>query len=114
MSQHQPLRASLVVMGGLMVAFGAFGAHALKELLIGESLSWYQTGIRYGMWHVLAGLIYDISTPYQKRSWILYCCLAGIVIFTGSLMVLALTGFKPLGMITPIGGSLFLIFGLDG
>ena len=52
-------------MGGLMVAFGAFGA-CLKRTLIGESLSWYQTGIRYGMWHVLAGLIYDISTPYQR------------------------------------------------
>ncbi len=110
MPQNQFLRASFVGLGALMVAAGAFGAHALKDVLMGDALSWYQTGIRYGMWHVLAGLLYDISTPYQKRVWILYCCLVGIVIFTGTLMIIALTGLKKMGMITPVGGSLFIIF----
>lgn len=97
---------------GLGVALGAFGAHVLKSKLSESLLSTFETGVRYQMYHALALL---------AVSWLLhtfgsgkavtagYLFVAGILIFSGSLYVLSLTGVRWLGAITPVGGLCFLI-----
>ena len=89
----------------LAVALGAFAAHGLKARLSPEMLTIFETGVRYHVYHALALLALGASRGPDKAGW---CFVAGIVVFSGSLYVLALTGEKRLGMITPIGGLLFL------
>ncbi|MBL8957087.1 MAG: DUF423 domain-containing protein [Myxococcaceae bacterium] len=88
------------------VACGALGAHAVKALGP-EALDWWNTGARYHLVHALAvGLV---AALHPTRAWIsagLFT--AGVVLFSGSLYVLALTHVKALGMVTPIGGLTFL------
>jgi uncharacterized membrane protein YgdD (TMEM256/DUF423 family) len=100
---------------GLMlldVALGAFAAHGLKGRLSAEMLQVFETGARYQAYHALAlvavGLIAARwpSPAADRAGW---CFLGGIVLFSGSLYALALTGVKRLGIITPFGGLLFLI-----
>jgi uncharacterized membrane protein YgdD (TMEM256/DUF423 family) len=89
----------------LAVALGAFAAHGLKARLSPEMLTVFETGVRYHVYHALALLALGAARGPEKAGW---CFIAGIVVFSGSLYVLALTGEKRLGMITPIGGLLFL------
>jgi uncharacterized membrane protein YgdD (TMEM256/DUF423 family) len=89
----------------LAVALGAFAAHGLKAKLTPEMLAIFETGVRYHVYHALALLALGAARGPGKAGW---CFVAGIVVFSGSLYVLALTGEKRLGMITPIGGLLFL------
>lgn len=97
--------------GFLAVAFGAFGAHALRGRLTPELLAVFETGVRYQMYHALAiiavGLMMARSGGwlFSTAAWLFT---AGIVFFSGSLYVLALTGITTFGAITPIGGLLFL------
>ena len=95
------------------VALGAFGAHGLKAYLSSQMLSVYQTGVQYQMFHTLALLVIanmmlkDLNNLWlsiTSISWLL-----GILFFSGSLYLLALTGTKWLGAITPLGGLLFLV-----
>ncbi|MDE2489892.1 MAG: DUF423 domain-containing protein [Elusimicrobia bacterium] len=96
----------------LDVALGAFAAHGLKGRLGPDMLQVFETGARYQAYHALAlvavGLIAARwpSPAVDRAGW---CFLGGIVLFSGSLYALALTGEKRLGMITPAGGLLFLI-----
>ena len=95
----------------LDVAFGAFGAHALRERLSPDLLAVFETGVRYQMYHALAILIVAIvlsRSDNARAVWAGWCFLLGIVLFSGSLYVLALTGAGILGAITPLGGLLFL------
>ena len=89
----------------LAVALGAFAAHGLKARLSPEMLTIWETGVRYHVYHALALLALGAARGPDKAGW---CFVAGIVVFSGSLYVLSLTGEKRLGMITPIGGLLFL------
>ena len=89
----------------LAVSLGAFAAHGLKARLTPEMLTVFETGVRYHVYHALALLALGAARGPEKAGW---CFIAGIVVFSGSLYVLALTGEKRLGMITPIGGLLFL------
>ena len=96
----------------LAVALGAFGAHALKARLSAEMTAVWQTAVQYHAWHALAlfglGLLmlhWPERTDLGLASWLL---LAGIVLFSGSLYALALSGVRGLGAVTPIGGVLFL------
>ena len=95
------------LLAGLGVALGAFGAHGLKGTLSPDMLANFETGVRYQMYHALALLAVAWAiTQWQKPlletgGWLM---VAGIVIFSGSLYVLSLTGLKWLGAITPIGG----------
>ena len=107
------IRAGAVA-GFLAVGLGAFGAHGFKERLeeLGQ-LDNYQTAFEYHMAHALAviavgllGLHLDRSRSIQIAGW---SFLVGIVIFSGSLYILALTGLRWLGAITPIGGVAFLV-----
>ncbi len=89
----------------LAVALGAFAAHGLKSRLTPEMLAVFETGVRYHVYHALALLALGAARGPDKAGW---CFVGGIVLFSGSLYLLALAGEKRFGMITPIGGLLFL------
>src|SRR5689334_11780647 len=95
----------------LSVAAGAFGAHALKARLAPELLTIFETGARYHMYHSLGliaiGLVAQ-ARPSPLLSGAGWAMLAGILLFSGSLYALALTGVRGLGAITPLGGLGFL------
>ena len=90
--------------GFLGVALGAFGAHGLKTILTANgTLDIWQTAVLYHLIHAVAALW--TSTRYPSVTW---TWTAGILIFSGSLYLLAVTNIRWLGAITPIGGLLFL------
>lgn len=97
--------------GFLGVALGAFGAHALKARLTPDLLDVWKTAVEYQMFHVAALLAVGILVR-QVPSSLLHaaagCFALGILVFSGSLYALALSGVRMLGAITPIGGLLFL------
>ena len=100
------------VFGFLGVALGAFGAHGLRSKLSPEMLNVFETGVRYHMYHVFALLIVAAAIGHLGSARLLvmagWLFFGGILIFSGSLYALALTGTGILGAITPIGGLLFL------
>ena len=95
----------------IAVAAGAFGAHGLKGALDDYSMGLWQLAMTYQMWHALAllalGLFEAQTKRKQKGAGIAFTL--GIVIFSGSLYAIALTGLRPLGMITPFGGISLLV-----
>ena len=107
-------RRSLLLLGSLFgffaVALGAFGAHALKAVLPPEMLAVFETGVRYQFYHTGAILLCAVladrmpSAATAGRFFGL-----GILLFSGSLYTMAVTGIRPLGMVTPFGGLCFLI-----
>lgn len=95
------------ISGALAVLLGAFGAHLLKQLISPDMLEVYQTGIHYQFYHTFAMLCVGILmnfNPSKTLKWSGYLFIAGTIIFSGFLYLLALTGIKALGMIVPIGG----------
>src|SRR5690606_23629207 len=97
---------------GLAVALGAFGAHGLQKMTDARGLANWETGVRYQVIHGLGLLILALAvTRYSAgaSTAIAACFLAGIVIFSGSLYAIVLTGINKLGMITPIGGVLYIV-----
>ena len=105
------------ISGFLAVGFGAFGAHGLKNRLSAELLDVWHTAAQYQFWHTLALLgigillsqgsqLPNLQAKYLVISGWLFT--AGIVIFSGSLYILCLSGVRWLGAITPIGGTLWL------
>ncbi len=101
------------VLGFLGVAVGAFGAHGLRNRLSPEMLAVFEVGVRYQMYHVFALLIVAAAIGHAGQARLLivagWAFVAGILIFSGSLYALALTGTTAFGAITPVGGLLFLI-----
>jgi len=99
--------------GFLGVAAGAFGAHALRNRLSPDMLGVFETAVRYQMYHAFALLITAAAIARVGDARLLslagWSFLTGIVLFSGSLYALALTGISGLGAITPIGGLLFLL-----
>ena len=94
------------------VMFGAFGAHALKASLSPHFLAIYHTATDYQMWHAISLLLIGIlhqQKPSRLLRWAGWFMFAGIIIFSGSLYALSLSGIKILGAITPIGGVALLI-----
>jgi len=99
--------------GFLAVGLGAFGAHGLKSRLAPEMMMVYETAVQYHFYHTLALLGVGILSLHANDhsalrygGWAFVC---GIVIFSGSLYVLSISGVKWLGAITPVGGLAFLI-----
>ena|SRR5438132_289613 len=93
------------------VGFGAFGAHGLRGRLTPDMLAVFETGVRYHMYHALALLLTAALVPRIEGKAIVaagWLFVAGIVLFSGSLYLLAVTGVTVLGAITPIGGVAFL------
>jgi uncharacterized membrane protein YgdD (TMEM256/DUF423 family) len=110
-----PARAVLVLAAVLMflaVAAGAFGAHALRARLAPDMLGVWQTGVQYHAWHALGlGLVGALMLHWPDRAGLApaaWCFVAGIVLFSGSLYALALSGARGLGAVTPLGGLAFL------
>jgi len=100
------------ISGCLVVILGAFGAHGLKDILDEYGKSIYEKAVLYHMFHTMAilvlGLIEKIQ-PEMHLSHAGWAFMLGIILFSGSLYILAITGLKSLGMITPIGGVFFII-----
>ena len=98
--------------GGLGVAFGAFGAHALQARLSPDDLATFEIGVRYQLIHAVALLAVAWATTQWSGATVTaagWAFTVGIVVFSGSLYTLVLTGQRWLGAITPIGGVAFLI-----
>lgn len=99
------------VMSGLAVAAGAFGAHALRARLAPGDLLAFETGARYQMYHglalIAAGWVAE-RWPGPLSSAAGWCFVVGILLFSGSLYALTLSGVRMLGAITPLGGLAFL------
>ncbi|AWB44009.1 DUF423 domain-containing protein [Paenibacillus sp. CAA11] len=96
----------------LSVAIGAFGAHALKSVLDESAQKTYETGVQYHMVHslgiLIAALLANQWGESRKLLWSMRLLFIGIVLFSGSLYVLSITGVKILGAITPFGGIAFI------
>ncbi len=96
----------------LAVAAGAFAAHGLRMRLAPEALAVFETGARYQMYHALALLVCGLAAPRLQPTalaWAGGLFVLGIVLFSGSLYLLTLTGHRSLGIITPFGGVAWLI-----
>lgn len=100
------------VIMALSVGIGAFGAHMLEDVISSDALTVYETGVQYHMIHGLAVILAGICGGWLGESRKLRLAgllfIAGVIIFSGSLYVLALSGVKWLGAITPIGGVSFI------
>jgi uncharacterized membrane protein YgdD (TMEM256/DUF423 family) len=97
--------------GVVAVALGAFAAHSLRSRLSPDMMTVFETGVRYHMYHALALLLTSaVMSRVGGRAIVAagWLFLTGIVLFSGSLYLLALTGVTILGAITPIGGVAFL------
>jgi uncharacterized membrane protein YgdD (TMEM256/DUF423 family) len=98
--------------GGLAVALGAFGAHALRSRLPAERLEPFETGVRYHFYHALAMLAAALSVARWSSSALPaaagWCFLAGTLLFSGSLYLLVATGRRWWGAVTPFGGLAFI------
>jgi uncharacterized membrane protein YgdD (TMEM256/DUF423 family) len=96
----------------LAVALGAFGAHALKARLAPDLLAVFHTAVQYHFYHALGLIVIGLAAGQLVGSvWLKaagWTMLAGIVLFSGSLYVLATTGYRWLGAITPVGGLAFI------
>ena len=113
---NKKIIATGAALGAIAIILGAFGAHALKELLTVEELATFETGVKYQMYHALfllfVGAMGIISE--KAKQTIFYLVTAGVIFFSGSIYLLAtksLTSvdFKIIGIATPVGGFLLIL-----
>ena len=102
------------ISGAIAVGLGAFGAHSLEALLIQNGrLDTFQTAVNYHFYHTLAlfgiGVLASVKPDWKGISFAAWSMVLGILIFSGSLYVLSLTGITWLGAITPLGGLAFIL-----
>jgi uncharacterized membrane protein YgdD (TMEM256/DUF423 family) len=102
------------ILGALGVGLGAFGAHGLEDILVENGrLDTFQTAVNYHFYHTLAlfgiGILALVKPSWKGLSFTAWCMILGILIFSGSLYVLSLTGITWLGAITPLGGLSFIL-----
>jgi uncharacterized membrane protein YgdD (TMEM256/DUF423 family) len=103
---------TIAALSGLVaVVLGAFGAHALKKMISLEMLEVYKTGVQYQFYHTFAllavGILMHFNTS-KALKWSGYLFVVGILLFSGSLYVMTITGIKALGIITPFGGTVWI------
>jgi uncharacterized membrane protein YgdD (TMEM256/DUF423 family) len=103
-----------VVMGGLLgasgMALGAFGAHALRARISPEMLDIYRTGVLYHMFHAVVVLgLAGLGNRLRRPMLTLALFGSGVVVFSGSLYILAVTGTRTWGAVTPIGGIALIV-----
>ena len=112
LNKPQNLLAIGAGLAALAVIFGAFGAHALKDILEPRMLEIFHTGVTYHFYHAFALLILGLvakSYPTFSPNKIGICFIAGIFLFSGSLYALSLSGITKFGAITPLGGVCFIL-----
>lgn len=106
------------LLGGIAVALGAFGAHGLKKIVPAETVSTFQTGVQYQMYHALALIAMAIvfeKIPNKLMEWSGWSFCIGILLFSGSLYLLTIlkatgkVGLEGVGIITPFGGLFFIV-----
>jgi len=100
------LAGALLAATGVML--GAFGTHGLKDHLGPDELGWWQTAVQYQLWHAV-GLVAIGGLRVDGRGWPAALLTAGTLIFSGTLYVMALTGQRWLGAVTPLGGTLLIL-----
>ena len=99
------------ISGMLAVILGAFGAHVLKGIIDPEMLEVYKTGVQYQFYHTFALFVTAILMKFSETKvlkWSAYFFVVGLILFSGSLYLLAVTGIKILGIITPFGGMTWI------
>jgi uncharacterized membrane protein YgdD (TMEM256/DUF423 family) len=115
---HKGFLQTAAILGALAVALGAFGAHGLKKIVPPETITTFETGVRYQFYHVFALLAVAIlfgSFPGKNLQYAGICFIIGIILFSGSLYLMtALQAAKTevpriIGPITPIGGVFFIV-----
>jgi uncharacterized membrane protein YgdD (TMEM256/DUF423 family) len=115
---HKGFLQTAAILGALAVALGAFGAHGLKKIVPPETVTTFETGVRYQFYHVFALLAVAIlfgSIPGKNLQYAGVCFIIGIILFSGSLYVLTAlqatktVGLRGIGAVTPIGGVFFII-----
>lgn len=107
METDRSLTIAAALFGASGVALGAFGAHGLRNMLSVDALGWWQTAVTYQMWHALALLaLAALPVARPRAAALLFGC--GILVFSGSLYAMALTGVRALGAVTPVGGTLLI------
>ena len=100
------------VLAGIAILFGAFGAHILKNKITADYLTGFDTGVKYHFYHSLGLMIIGILAFHFPSEPLHIPCIfivSGIILFSGSLYVLSITGLKWIGAITPFGGISFII-----
>lgn len=114
MTKH-PLLVLGGVLGALGVGLGAFGAHALKTALETAEdgparLAWWHTATQYHLWHALLIVALGVwATPGRRVGAAGVSAAVGILLFSGSLYAMTLTGIRALGAVTPLGGAAFIL-----
>jgi uncharacterized membrane protein YgdD (TMEM256/DUF423 family) len=115
---HKGFLQTAALLGALAVALGAFGAHGLKKIVPPETVTTFETGVRYQFYHVFALLAVAIlfgSFPGKNLQYAGICFIIGIILFSGSLYILTAlqatktVGLRGIGAITPVGGVFFII-----
>ena len=100
-------------LGGLSVAIGAFGAHALKNILeANDRMQTFETGVKYQFYHALALILLGLlmqKFDHKMFIWSGYGFIIGTILFSGSLYILSLSGIGKWGAITPLGGVAYLV-----
>jgi uncharacterized membrane protein YgdD (TMEM256/DUF423 family) len=115
---HKGFLVAGAIFGAVAVALGAFGAHGLKQIVPPETVTSFQTGVQYQMYHaialLLAAVIFEkFPNKWMTRAGIAFIC--GIAFFSGSLYLLTLmkavdqVGLRGIGVITPFGGVFFIL-----
>ena len=113
---NKKLISTAALFGMIAIILGAFGAHALKQVLSADQLVTFETGVRYQMYHALflifIGLLADLSEKTKKI--ICYLVIFGVIFFSGSIYLLATNSmtsfdFRVIGFITPVGGLLLIL-----
>jgi uncharacterized membrane protein YgdD (TMEM256/DUF423 family) len=114
---HKTYLSIGALLGAIAVALGAFGAHGLKKIVPAETVTTFQTGVQYQMYHSIALLATGILFERFSNKWIKWagtCFVTGIILFSGSLYILTAvkateqTGLDRIGIITPFGGVFFI------
>jgi uncharacterized membrane protein YgdD (TMEM256/DUF423 family) len=94
------------VLTALGIILGAFGVHGLRGSLSEAALGWWETGVQYQLWNAIGLVALSTALPRPKLAgWLI---VAGILVFSGSLYLMALSGMRWLGAVTPIGGVLMI------
>ena len=113
---NKTILITATTLGVLSVILGAFGAHALKELISTQAQQTFETGVRYQMYHAIVLLFVGNTSllSLKTKKIILWLVIIGLVFFSGSLYGIAVNdlftfNFKSIGFITPIGGFLLII-----
>jgi len=114
---HKSYLITASLLAALAVILGAFGAHGLKQIVPPETVSTFETGVRYQFYHSFALIATGILFDKGRKSWMKFAGISfilGIVLFSGSLYVLTIikatdtVGLNKIGIITPFGGLFFI------